>query len=120
MTEIIARKLVAVLNRLGSNHDGERAAAGLIAHRMAEGCGGWDHLLTPRATVVERPAIQPMSPSADHQRRARMMLIRIDLLTAWEQQFVRAMAEQRRLSSAQRDKLNAIYRAMCTKDGAHA
>lgn len=119
MNSVIPRKLLAVLDRLGSNHDGERAAAGLIAHRMASGLGGWGALLSPPAEYGRSP-IKPMDPVAAHQRRARVMLTRTDLLSQWEQGFVRSVSTQRTLSPAQRDKLNAIYLAQREKDGARA
>jgi hypothetical protein len=41
-------RLAKVLARLGSDHDGERAAAGLLASRMVREAGlTWDQLLAP-------------------------------------------------------------------------
>lgn len=59
-------KLAKILARLGSEHDGERAAAGLLASRLLREAGlSWEDLLAPQAAtfrVVDiRPAAAPPS-----------------------------------------------------------
>lgn len=58
-------RLIRILGMLGSEHDGERAAAALAADRLVRGSGSsWSDLLAPAR--VSRPVrAQSMDPLAD-------------------------------------------------------
>jgi hypothetical protein len=58
-------RLIRILGMLGSDHDGERAAAALAADRLVRGSGcSWSDLLAPAR--VSRPVrAQSMDPLAD-------------------------------------------------------
>ena len=55
-----AAKLARVLALLGSDQDGERAAAALAAHRLMHRLGlTWDDVLMPKVSAEPSPAIPP-------------------------------------------------------------
>jgi hypothetical protein len=84
----VAAKLVKILGRLGSDHDGERAAAALLAHRMVRGAGlDWDDILG--VTDADEPL-----PPTDHREKARWTIVRLHRLNAKEADFLASMAEQ--------------------------
>ncbi|MGF6229785.1 hypothetical protein QFZ27_003740 [Inquilinus ginsengisoli] len=58
-------RLIRILGMLGSDHDGERAAAALAADRLVRGSGwNWSDLLAPAR--VSRPVrAQPVDPLTD-------------------------------------------------------
>lgn len=93
-------KLVAILARLGSDFDGERAAAGLLATRMLRAAGlGWDDLI---------PGQDAPMPAADTGAGADLALCRRHAasLSPWELAFVAGCQAQRTpLSERQRTKL---------------
>ena len=107
------RKLVGILGRLGSDHDGERAAAGLLATRLLRAAGvGWNDLIssgarqTPGGTREERA---PPPPGGD----LTVCLKWLAELTAWETKFVCDLRQKRRpLSPAQAAKLAQIADAL--------
>ena len=104
------RRLVGVLGRLGSDHDGERAAAGLLASRMLRAAGlGWDDLLlsdarqSPGGTQEERTP--PPPPGGD----LATCLKWLGELTAWETNFVTDLRRRPRpLSPAQLAKVRQL------------
>ena len=108
------RKLIGILGRLGSDHDGERAAAGLLASRMLRAAGlGWDDLIlssarqTPGETQGERAA-QPQGGD-----NLTTCLRWLGELTTWEVGFVTDLRRKRRpLSPAQTAKLAQIADAL--------
>ena len=64
-------KLVKVLGRLGSEHDGERAAAGLLASRMVAAAGlTWERLLAPALAFNIGTATAPARPAPRAWRAA--------------------------------------------------
>ena len=88
MTELTPaelNKLVAILGRLGSDFDGERAAAGLLASRMlrSKGLTWGDVVASPQIRYSPpRPPPQPKSPAellAKH--RGQLSNWEIDFLT---------------------------------------
>jgi hypothetical protein len=82
-------KLAAILGRLGSDFDGERAAAGLLATRFMR-----DHALTwPDLLAAPAPATPP-PPPADWRRRAAWCAERAELLSGWEASFLAGMAQR--------------------------
>jgi hypothetical protein len=85
-------RLVAVLGRLGSEHVGERAAAGLLASRMLHDKGlGWDEVLAPSAPAVEDTWRQQAIEAARYP----------GLLTPWEREFVRRLVAFPKISPKQ-------------------
>jgi hypothetical protein len=97
VTAILSRdKLAAVLARLESPYDGERAAAALIASKMVRDAGVvWSELLNaPRAADVcqPKPSWQHMAAFC-HRRRG--------LLTEWELRFVSSIQSQATVSKKQ-------------------
>jgi hypothetical protein len=82
-------RLAAILGRLGSEHDGERAAAGLLATRFMR-----DHGLTwPDLLAAPAPSTPP-PPVTDWRRRAAWCAERAELLSGWEASFLANMAER--------------------------
>lgn len=104
-------RLVGVLGMLGSDHDGERAAAGLKAHNMLAKRGlTWRGLLAPvdsnpvadnpkasrRAMYPERGEPPERTElTADHQRRALMLLHSATPWSAKDRGFLESMSRQR-------------------------
>ena len=81
-------RLVAILDRLGSDFEGERAAAGLLASRMLqERQLTWDALLLGREA---QEATSREQADLDLCRRHRRHL------NAWEAEFVAALARWRK------------------------
>ena len=106
MTTEERSRLVKVLSMLGSNHDGERAAAGLLATRLVKSAGtDWDQLLQPQEPCKRQTASDfsppPMSDMGLCVRNLRR-------LTHWEQDFVLSLRGQSFLSVGQRRKLAEI------------
>lgn len=82
-------RLAAILGRLGSDFDGERAAAGLLASRFMR-----DHGLTwPDLLAAPAPATPP-PPATDWRRRAAWCAERAELLSPWEALFLASMGER--------------------------
>jgi hypothetical protein len=104
-------RLVAILGLLGSDHDGERASAGLLATRMLRQRGlQWIDLIADCS-------VPPPPPSASRA----VTLWRADLALAqrhltfcrpWEQQFLRSVAQRPSLSPKQRLVLGEIATAL--------
>ncbi len=105
------RRLVAVLSRLGSAFDGERAAAALLASRMLRDRGlTWDTLLSarPSGPAPSRPADPPGNTGTDFT----LCLWNIKLLTDWEQRFIRSVATVKQRTPAQSRKVTEIADAL--------
>jgi hypothetical protein len=102
LTAAERRKLIGILGRLGSDHDGERAAAGLLASRLLQSAGlTWSRLL--------EPAVEHKLPELGTWRQtAARCLERSGSLRAWEIGFLRDLPGFRRLSVKQRYVLNEI------------
>lgn len=88
-------RLIGVLGRLGSDFDGERAAAGLLATRILRAAGlTWDDLVH-NGTVCgpSRPDTKPSRPGASHARPNPLMQCfrHLDHLSEWELNFVRSL-----------------------------
>jgi hypothetical protein len=103
LSPAFADKLVKVLGMLGSDHDGEVAAAGRMAHSMLKAMGlTWGDVIKPAAPKSERPKQQrrwrwPTSPSDT----AALCLQWPEVLTEWETDFCRSMVGRRRISAKQ-------------------
>jgi hypothetical protein len=101
MSVILPRdRLAAVLARLESPFDGERAAAGLIASKMVREAGmTWSDLLAASRTA-DRPVCDRRTRSPWREMLANCRK-RPDLLTKWERRFVASIDGQARLSRKQ-------------------
>ncbi len=108
MTPAERRRLIGVLGRLGSNHDGERAAAGLLADRMIRSAGlSWDLVVLVSAAPSPAPSTSP-SWRTDLQICQR----HVSFLRPWEQTFVTGLAGRTSLSPKQRTILSEIADAL--------
>lgn len=96
-------KLAKLLGMLGSNHPGERDAAGLAAHRLVTQAGlTWHQIVTP-------PPIEKRLPELGTWRvTCAEILKRPGSLRPWEVGFVRALPGFKRLSTKQRYILKEI------------
>jgi hypothetical protein len=69
-------RLARILGLLGSDHMGERAAAGLAAHKLVQACGlTWWQLLAPRSAAppdaAGDPLQEPLNAAASRMRQLR-------------------------------------------------
>ena len=81
------RKLIGILGRLGSDHAGERAAAGLLATRLLQSTGmSWSNLLS--STSALSPPPRRPDDELDWRKQLEACMQRPELLTAWERNFV--------------------------------
>lgn len=114
-------RLGKLLGMLGSEHDGERATAGMMADRFLRDRGtSWNALVDtlrrashPQTTSWSSPprshwSPEPVSPLRNHQRQARECLTWQHLLSDWERGFVSDIAAARSVSCKQADKLAVI------------
>jgi len=94
-------KLIGILGMLGSAHDGERAAAGLLATRMLRDRGiTWSDLIGQPETSRRREDV-PVGWCADLALCRR----HLTALTAWESNFVASLARRSTVSVKQRSIL---------------
>jgi hypothetical protein len=84
-------KLAAILGRLGSDFDGERAAAGLLAARFVR-----EHGLTWPAVLAAPAPATPPPPVTDWRRRAAWCAERAELLSPWEQGFLTNLGQRQK------------------------
>jgi hypothetical protein len=115
LTPAFADKLVKVLGMLGSDHDGEVATAGRMAHSMLKAEGlTWGDVITPAAPKPEpqrqsrapRRWRSPTSPSDT----AALCLLWPEVLTDWETDFCRSIVGRRRISAKQTVVLERLAR----------
>jgi hypothetical protein len=112
------RRLVGILGRLGSDHDGERAAAGLLATRMLRAAGlGWDDVIASGSAARPDMAWAAGGGAAAPGSDLALCLRHLGQLNGWEQQFIRSMATMMRRSPGQARKLSEIADAL-RKNGA--
>lgn len=100
----LAAKLAKVLGMLGSDFDGEIAAAGRRANAMVKSAGlTWDEVIAPPVPALQEPYRAPRrwrrttSPSDT----AALCLQWSEVLTDWEAEFCRSIVGQRRASPKQ-------------------
>ena len=101
MTPAERRRLVGILGRLSSDHDGERAAAGLLASRMLKSAGTtWEEIL---AAAVGLPATArtPLR-QVDANVELALCLRHPSFLRQWERDFVLSLTGRRTISPKQR------------------
>ena len=117
LTPAELRKLVGILGRLGSDHDGERAAAGLLASRMLRAAGvGWDDLILSDSRQVPGGTQGKHAPPPPPANNLTTCLRWLAELNAWETAFVMDLRQKRRpLSPAQAAKLAQIADALRTR-----
>lgn len=117
VSERDAERLSKPLGLLGSEHAGERAAAGAAADPHLRGLGlRWSDL-TRRAFA---PALVPTPPqSSDHRSRISWLLSCKGFLSSWELEFARSLhAQVRPLTVKQRAKLlEIVARVEARQDG---
>ena len=107
-------RLAAILGRLGSDFDGERAAAGLLASKLLRDRGlTW-------AELLDRAAPTPPPPGT-WSRRAAWCAERAELLTPWEVRFLGTLAARAKpptpKQAAVLDRLVARRMAAAAGDG---
>jgi hypothetical protein len=85
-----ADRIVKLLGMLGSDHDGERAAAGAAAHRLLRQLGlTWGDII-----AVPAPPTMPDNDD-DWRRLVRACLAHADLLSNRELEFLKSMRRWR-------------------------
>jgi hypothetical protein len=85
-----ADRIVKLLGMLGSDHDGERAAAGAAAHRFVRQLGlTWGDII-----AAPSPPIAPENGD-DWRRLVRARLLRAHLLSNREHEFLKSMLRWR-------------------------
>jgi hypothetical protein len=107
-------KLAAVLARLESPYDGERATAGLLASQMIRKAGlSWREVVDPPKAQARRQwQPQPEEPAQDELAWRDMVtacLARPQRLTGWELRFLANLSSRRSLSVKQARILHRLY-----------
>ena len=109
-------KLAAILGRLGSDFDVERAAAGLLATRFVR-----EHGLTWPAVLAAPAPATPPPPSTDWHRRAAWCAERAELLSLWEANFLASMGRRHKPpTDKQAAVLDRLARRRMAVDGGGA
>jgi hypothetical protein len=102
-----AAKLVKLLGMLGSNHDGEVAAAGRAVHKLVQTRGlHWLDVITPEPETL----VQWREPGQGDWLDAVMVCVftRGAPLTAWDKKFLISISQRDNLSEKQQKQLNRI------------
>jgi hypothetical protein len=109
-------RLVAILGRLGSDYDGERASAGLLASRLLRDRGlCWDDLILASAGVRQASGGTQSGHSAWPPGHDNLVLCLrwLGELSPWEVGFITDLRRKRRpLTPAQAAKLAQIADAL--------
>ena len=108
-------RLVCILGRLGSAHDGQRAAAGLLASRLLAGKGlQWGDVV--REVGGQPHPQRPDAPSetaAAWQDQLGLCCRHAGHLSAWEHDFILSLSIRRQtVTPAQAAKLDQIADAL--------
>jgi hypothetical protein len=110
----LAAKLVKILGMLGSDYDGEIAAAGRRANAMVRGAGlTWDEVITSSAPIPQqqhRPQRRWRTPGTPSDTAALCLQWRDEVLTDWETEFCRSIVGRRRISAKQTVVLERLAR----------
>jgi hypothetical protein len=108
LAEADRTKLAQMLGLLGSDHAGERDAAGLAAHRLMQRRGlSWFDVLTPSLPLADHdPCADPLR--GDWRAMAVACTRFPHLLDKWEWQFLGGLHRFPRLSRKQRTILTRI------------
>jgi hypothetical protein len=110
-------KLAAVLARLESPYDGERATAGLLASQMIRKAGlSWREVVDPPKAQARRQwQPPPEEPPQDEMAWWDMVtacLARPELLTDWECEFLISLSRRSSLTDKQRRVLERLHSAL--------
>lgn len=116
------RKLIGCLGMLGSDHDGERAAAGLLATKIIKDAGmTWEQLLNePAPKPKPDPNPEPKEASKRWPREywfdiaTQCSTMRV-YLNSWECSFLDNILTFKTLSEKQMDSLSRIVEKLETK-----
>jgi hypothetical protein len=109
LPEHVAARLVKVLGLLGSDYDGEIAAAGRRANAIVKGAGlTWDAVIAPPALPPSKPQRRWRRVASPSDTAALCLLWRDDVLTDWEADFCRSIVGRHRLSAKQAAVLTRI------------
>ena len=109
-------RLAAVMSRLESPFDGERAAAGLIASKIIRDAGmTWADLINAATMHTYSTPVRAVArPSSTSWRNLLAVCRRCpELLTDWEVDFVVSVGRQRRLTRKQWAILAKIASKVC-------
>ncbi len=107
----LIERLAKLLEMLGSEHAGERAAAGAKAHGLlrSHGLTITQVLTAPRlGAPVAEIRQKPMFKNAAVARAAADLLAEPDLLVDWEFRFLRSMAARTAFTEKQQGKVAEI------------
>ena len=115
MEETDRDKLIKVLRMLGSDHDGEVAAAARRAHHILKiHALDWDDLIVQGGSHTAKKKYEP--PENDEAAMIRRCAERPHCMTAWEREFVASISgsiiEWGRLTFKQRIMLDRIVNKM--------
>ena len=110
----LTAKLVKILSMLGSDYDGEVAAAGRRANAMVKDAGlMWDDVIAP-AVPIPQPPQRPRrcwrTPGTPSDTAALCLQWRDEVLTDWETEFCRSIVGRRRISAKQTVVLERLAR----------
>ena len=101
------QRLARVLGMLGSDHAGERDAAGLAATRILRDRGiTWAQVLEPPRWQERLPREPPQTPP--ERSDIAVALSAFDRLTEWERGFVVSLRARHRISPRQAEILREI------------
>jgi hypothetical protein len=110
----LATKLVKILGMLGSDYDGEVAAAGRRANAMVKDAGlMWDDVIAPAVPIPQtpqRPRRRWRTPETPSDTAALCLQWRDEVLTDWETEFCRSIVGRRRISAKQTVVLERLAR----------
>jgi hypothetical protein len=108
----LAAKLVKILGMLGSDYDGEVAAAGRRANAIVKDAGlMWDEVISSSAPIPQQPHRPPRrwrKPGTPSDTAALCMQWRDEVLTDWEADFCRSIVGRHRISTKQAGVLARI------------
>jgi hypothetical protein len=111
LTPDLAAKLAKILGMLGSDYDGEIAAAGRWANAMVKRAGlTWDEVISSSAPIPQQPHRPPRrwrKPGTPSDTAALCMQWS-EVLTDWEADFCRSIAGRHRVSTKQAGVLARI------------
>ena len=113
-------KLVGILGRLGSDFDGERAAAGLLATQMLRRLGmGWDAVVTDQPVTVRQAETGPSNHTPTSWSESLALCRRhLNWLNKWESEFVGSLSDRHGLPSAKQLQVLARITDKLVRSGA--
>jgi hypothetical protein len=114
LTPDLAARLAKILGMLGSDYDGEIAAAGRSANAMVKRAGlTWDEVISSSAPIPQTPQYPRRrwrTPGTPSDTAALCLQWRDEVLTDWETDFCRSIVGRRRISAKQSDVLTRVAR----------